>query len=605
MDPLNNVETTVTIAGIKVSFVKLTLSQEFNAHHKLEVLVDFDQLDILWMNDIVSLINKMGESIIVTMTHRQTGDTNIFGGIITNVSAVGQHGEQNYYLITGMSNSIKLDGRPSMDSFCDKSLKDIVDEIKSTSGNGAEIKNEPKYSGVIDYFCQYNESAFEVINRLSWLYNEWFFNDGNNTYFGKPSDIEETTLVYDLDITNFNLTASLIPAKYNQYAYLPHRPTEICQQAPDSVPGVRGFIQATLNKSDEIYTSNAFSPLEPIISDSGELTDLIESDKSRAVSQMLVFEGESLSCKVKIGSYAQILLPTSMKVSKMVEKFLITKVVHTVDQSGHYQNTFSGIPADMKSVPMKCPPLPRTGPQIATVSSSVDEEGKGRIKVELQWQKLVGKTTNWIRVQTPDAGVSDKVGKNRGFVFIPEEGDQVMIAFEYNDPSRPFVQGSMYPEDQGSGGGSGNNTKSLTTKSGSTVTLDEEKGNVLISDQTGNDAIIIDGVNKISIITTKTIELNNGKSCIVLDDENILIKATNILIDGETNVVMCNGESEGITITTEGDANIAIAGPKMIVGAGESIFVNGGNNLDITSKAITINGDDTLDITSGLVKINS
>ena len=56
--------------------------------------------------------------------------------------------------------------------------------------------------------------------------------------------------------------------------------------------------------------------------------------------------------------------------------------------------------------------------------------------------------TSWIRVLTPDAGSSGKVSSNRGFVFIPEKGDQVMIGFHYNDPNRPYVQGSLFMEER-------------------------------------------------------------------------------------------------------------------------------------------------------------
>lgn len=86
--------------------------------------------------------------------------------------------------------------------------------------------------------------------------------------------------------------------------------------------------------------------------------------------------------------------------------------------------------------------------------------------------------TSWIRVLTPDAGTSDKVATNRGFVFIPEKGDQVMVAFRYDDPNRPFVLGSLFHGKSGTGGGSSNKTKSLTTRSGCTITLDDEKGSV-------------------------------------------------------------------------------------------------------------------------------
>lgn len=524
MNPLNNVITTVSVAGKEISFFKLELVQEFNNHHKLEVTVDFDQLESLWMNNLVSLINKIGEPIMVTMTHRQTGEANIFGGVITNIAAIGQHGEQNYYRITGMSSSIKLEGHPAMDSFVDRSLQDIVDEICSTSGNGAVVKNKPVFKDIIKYFCQYNESAFQVLNRLSWVYNEWFFNDGNHTYFGKPETIDEVELTYDLEIQHFNLSANLVPAKFNKFAYMEHRPLDISQPAPANLNEVRGFMQAALNQSNKLYTSEAFAPLDAPVTDIDQLEGLIASDKARAISKMLIFEGKSVSSRVKIGRYVQLLLPSTMRVDKMVEKFLVTRVVHTVDQAGRYENSFSGIPARIRSIPMQEPVIPRIGPQLATVTHSV---GEGRIKVQTQWQGMLEKTTNWIRVQSPNAGVSDRVRTNRGMVFVPEVGDQVMIGFEYSDPSRPFVHGSMFPEGHTRGAGANNEIKSITTRSGIKIEFNDDKHSLYIEDPSGNK-IDLDGSGNICITAPHQITLNA---------ENIALNAGNSISTNAGNTV--------------------------------------------------------------------
>ena len=77
-------------------------------------------------------------------------------------------------------------------------------------------------------------------------------------------------------------------------------------------------------------------------------------------------------------------------------------------------------------------------PELATVKENNDDKGQGRVKVAFDWQKN-GKTTNWIRVQTPNAGVSGAVPKNRGWVFVPEVGDQVM-GYEHGNPDRPMLR---------------------------------------------------------------------------------------------------------------------------------------------------------------------
>lgn len=73
-----------------------------------------------------------------------------------------------------------------------------------------------------------------------------------------------------------------------------------------------------------------------------------------------------------------------------------------------------------------------------------------------------------------------------------------MVAFRYDDPNRPFVLGSLFHGKSGTGGGSSNKTKSLTTRSGCTITLDDEKGSVTVADPTGS-TIILNGDNTITI----------------------------------------------------------------------------------------------------------
>ncbi|MBF1623180.1 phage baseplate assembly protein V, partial [Prevotella sp.] len=59
------------------------------------------------------------------------------------------------------------------------------------------------------------------------------------------------------------------------------------------------------------------------------------------------------------------------------------------------------------------------------------------------WQ-TDGMQTGWVRVMTPDGGSSSDVKSNRGFVFIPEVGDQVLLGFRHGDPARPYVMGSLF-----------------------------------------------------------------------------------------------------------------------------------------------------------------
>jgi uncharacterized protein involved in type VI secretion and phage assembly len=143
------------------------------------------------------------------------------------------------------------------------------------------------------------------------------------------------------------------------------------------------------------------------------------------------------------------------------------------------------------------------------VKSNDDVKKLGRVKVEFPWQKDKNKTTNWIRVATPDAGKSDKVPQNRGFVFIPEKDDLVMVDFEYGDPNRPYVSGSIFSERVSLGGKDNNRIKSITTRSGISVILDddENKGSYTVKDPSGN-IIKSDGNGNMAVTAPGTLTVN-------------------------------------------------------------------------------------------------
>jgi uncharacterized protein involved in type VI secretion and phage assembly len=589
---LNLVETSLRIAGQKVHFARLSLFQKFNAHHHVEIEIDFEEFGGKWMDDPTKMIKYIGEDLNITMKHRETGEENLFAGVITNVSFSGYHGQQNSVIITGASPTIKLDGMPAMDSFMDLPLQQIVKEAVSNSGNGGSVTANPKFGSKLDYVCQYNESCFDFLNRLSWQFGEWFFYDGLDTYFGIKYG-NETILEYDREMTYFDLSANLSPQKFNRYQYLKHDDRGIDTDDQSGIPGVRGYLQVAKSRSESVYTSEVTAPLMPDINTKKDLDDLVKAEKSRAVGEMLIMRGKTQTCKVKIGDAVKIRLPKKMDVAvKSVDTFLVTQVRHIIDQEGHYSNSFEAIIDGIEAIPMAEPKIPIAGPQIATVKTNDDKRKFGRVKVEFQWQKRKNKTTNWVRVQAPDAGSSDKVSGNRGLVTIPEAGDMVMVGFEFSNPDRPFVTGSVFTSRTGTGGGGENKTKSLTTRSGSTISLDDSDGSLYIKDKHGSDSKIkLDGNQNMTIETENSITINigKGKSILKMDKEG------NIDIEGKTinvkasDAIHLNSEKH---LELEGKDNTEVVSDKKVLVQAQSEDVSilgSGGKIKVQNGQVDIN----------------
>ncbi|ANO49581.1 Rhs element Vgr protein [Flavobacterium columnare] len=74
--------------------------------------------------------------------------------------------------------------------------------------------------------------------------------------------------------------------------------------------------------------------------------------------------------------------------------------------------------------------------------------------------------SNWIRILTPHAE------SGKGFHFIPEIGEEVLVGFESGNAEKPFVLGTHYNGSETSGyHTSGNDVKAIHTRSGTKIIL--------------------------------------------------------------------------------------------------------------------------------------
>ena len=216
---LNLVATKVTIKGEEQKFVSLRLHQSFNKHHDFTVIVNYLSPNNTFQQTPEKFINFIGETITISFTHRQTSDSYVFEGVVTKVEMIGSEGEAGGIAIHGESPTILFDSNCTLDSWTEQSLSAIINEATQEYGN-EKIVIAPKYTNPISYLAQYNESAFAFMNRLSLLYGEWFYYDGNKIYFGKPENINTAKLQYDVDLEEVRLIANMVPGKSARYDYV-------------------------------------------------------------------------------------------------------------------------------------------------------------------------------------------------------------------------------------------------------------------------------------------------------------------------------------------------------------------------------------------------
>ena len=597
---LNLVATKVTVKGEEQKFVSLHLRQGFNRHHTFTVVVNYLSPNNTFQQTPEKFIGYIGETASISFVHRQTGESYDFEGIITQVEMIGSMGETGGVAIHGTSPTILYENNRTLDSWMDQSLSTIIKEVTQEYGKVNLVSN-PKYATPIPYMAQYNESVFDFMNRLSALYGEWFYYDGTKVYFGKPDRDNTEKIVYDMDLEEVRLVANLVPGKSARYDYVAQENKQHNADTPAKPDGMNDLQSIAHSCSEKAYTAKTTSAADPHVMDKAELDEQMRIVKNASGANLLNIKGIGKTCRIRIGEIIDVSFPDRMKLPPL-GKFRIVGIEHEVHRDGHYSNSFVGVPDGTVHIPVPDVKRPLALPELATVKENNDDKGQGRVKVAFDWQKN-GKTTNWVRVQTPNAGVSGAVPKNRGWVFVPEVGDQVMVSYEHGNPDRPYVTGSVFHSGSGKGGDKDNKVKSIITRSGNAIVFDDETGSIVITDQTGKQLIMLDGTDAITVMAKRSITLTNeAESVIVMDDKSIGLQADTIALEGRKSVTLLSG-NECMVLSSE---------KSIISSSGTNIKQEAAKDYDVAAKNGTVNGVNLMiegkgnvTVSGGIVKFNS
>jgi uncharacterized protein involved in type VI secretion and phage assembly len=166
-----------------------------------------------------------------------------------------------------------------------------------------------------------------------------------------------------------------------------------------------------------------------------------------------------------------------------------------------------------------------SGVVVGVVTNNQDPEGMGRVKVKFPWLSDENES-NWARVATPTAG------QGRGFYFLPEVEDEVLVAFEQGDVRFPYVVGSLWngkDAPPASNDDGKNNVRVIKSRSGHVVRLSDEDGRELIEivDKSGKNSIRLDtSKNTITITAEKDIVLSAAQGKIKLDAQAVEVKSS-------------------------------------------------------------------------------
>jgi len=583
----------IKIAGKPVdNYVEMELDQDIYDHHYFRIVIKHDDIEELGAHKLDKSMDWLGKSVLIDMEKCD------FAGIVTSVDMVHSHNHFGDIVVSGYSKTIMLETAPHKHSWLKKTLKEVVSTL-GQAGSDLTIINTPKYTETIDYLAQYDESHFDFLKRLSITYGEWLYYDGANLVFGEPKSMPTIPLVFGKDADNIKIGINIKNVKYERVSYHSKRKEAMGGATQNSVSGLDDLGGHAFSVAQKVFNFKGRSHTTTRIPNKGSLDDYLKKTQAASAADLSVVEGRSKQRGIRPGAIIELTSEAKKNgkfPSRTYGSYLVISTKHYSSSACNYANVFKAIPAGVKVLPTPKVKNPQVYPELAKVISNEDPDGKGRVQVQTQWQDAAeGLSTGWVRVMSPNAGNSGAVSTNRGFMFVPEPDDEVILGYRYGDPSRPFVMGSVYNGMTGAGGDTNNRIKSITTRTGSTITFDDDEGDgmITISDPSGN-TVVMDGAGGISMTAPKTIAISAG--------ESISISSPEVVMHGSKNVAVVAGEELNMSGKTTG------------VGASDSLTVQGGTvgvmgtgtagKVTIESLAVSVNGVQTTHIQGGLVNIN-
>ncbi|HLB71690.1 MAG: phage baseplate assembly protein V [Candidatus Methanoperedens sp.] len=176
------------------------------------------------------------------------------------------------------------------------------------------------------------------------------------------------------------------------------------------------------------------------------------------------------------------------------------------------------------------------------VTNNKDPDDLGRVKIKFPWLSDDNET-DWVRIATLMAG------SERGSFFLPEVGDEVLVAFEHGDINHPYVIGALWngvDKPPGANSNGENNIRKIKSRSGHEIIFNDEKTKENVTIHTkGEHQIILDdsaGSEKIEIIDktgNNKITFDSMQNSINIESAmQLKIKSNVVEIEGTTSLTL-------------------------------------------------------------------
>jgi type VI secretion system secreted protein VgrG len=587
---MENVKVKIGGEDYTARFSSIHIQQDLGWHHYVEIRLPLADT----IQKFKGVLNKTAKDLIGKALEISF-EGNKFKGIVVGLALNRVRRQENELIVTGGSPTLVMDEGPDTVSFYEQTLKQIADSLINKYANYfKKVTISPGAKEKIKYIVKYKESTYEFLNRIAAQYGEWFYFDGEEIFFAtkpvKQSD-KVRKLYQDKNLLHFDLSLNATPVnfKLSGYDYKQH---QYLQEESSYNLTMSEFAKIAFDKSkSELYKNSTQLPVHSSLNkvDLGLLKDLRER---MTVTELVVLSGSSTDELLRPGMFVHLLDERTDLVGNTEDygEYILTRVEHSFDKQGeNYFNSFEAVPSEVEVPPFVSPlDSPYCEMQLADIVENNDPDAMGRVRVQFLWQRGTDQKSPWIRMGSPYSG------KDKGFYVVPEKGDQVLVAFENNSPNRPYVLTGLYNGDaKPENHHSENNLKSLKTRGGHVILMNDEKGKENFGVTSPKD-VSIDGVaGKITLTSKELITIQSQGNDIKLEcPGTITIHSKDIILNADSKISL-----NAPTVESNAGKEFKATSPTITIEGQENSTIKGGVNVNIEGTLMT-------NITGGTIKLN-
>lgn len=436
---------------------QLEIRQALGDHHRFSITFQRDPSKPLQLSAFVN------PPVTVTLTDDTTKKTvKAFAGVADSCEEQHQLQGGSIFVLTALSDSAKYSARHHKGNILSGVLSDIASSFEVTIGA------PPPFQRVADYRSA-GESDFDFLRRLA----------DDHQCFVRPLE-KSLEIRHGFDDKRHDLTwgknlqamtSRIVPRNsLHKGAYYEfQRKAEISlnertQDAPAS--GATNLTDAVRQPGRELQSAGVANFYETISRSStlAEFRDAVLREAERVSGAAVTIEGSSTNIELLVGDTVDIQEGSNFKLDNPPGTLGLVRVTHLFD-GNHYTNSFTATPWVNFSNAVQPARELLFGLTTGEVMDNVDPLGLGRIKVRLKdGVQARPEHELFARYITPFAG------NGRGIAFLPEVGDEVIVAFEEGDPEHPYILGSVW---NGGDVSPGPTPKRIVTKSGNAIVMDD------------------------------------------------------------------------------------------------------------------------------------